>query len=414
MLPPDSSDLLPRLVRRNARRIRRARRRLEPLARAREEREALRALADTVRHLRGDRRTGFYLAPASRGWLSGVEEALELRDPPADPLRLFSKVARGPYLASLVPGGRLDGRLHRRARALGRRLVARRLRELPLVVAFLTPPTGRYGPFRPDPAADGYEARREGELHLDQPVPGVLRLRPGARLELREGGLSVRQPGPGARWAPREVVPGTGIVLARRVHSGRRGLRPGAPMPHLAARLAEALDLVRQAWPAMAEEVNLHTREIVPLVERGTVSYSLPSRPGVSYINVEGKRPVDLADDLVHETAHHRLHGLEELTPLEREGEEAYYHSPWRRSMRPLHGILHATYTFSFRAELLRRLQRVPGRLPRAWMQREVSREREALRRSLFDLADAADRGLLTAAGIDLIDTLQRDLGTWR
>ena len=141
----------------------------------------------------------------------------------------------------------------------------------------------------------------------------------------------------------------------------------------------------------------------MPLDQKGVVSYSLPERPGTSYINVQGKRVVDLADDLLHETAHHRLHSLEEVAPLERKGADAHYYSPWRRQVRPLHGILHATYTFTFRAQLFQCLLALPGRLPRAWLRREIDRERDMLQQSLRCLRDAEDRRLLTAVGSRLL-----------
>ena len=121
---------------------------------------------------------------------------------------------------------------------------------------------------------------------------------------------------------------------------------------------------------------------------------------------MQGKRVVDLADDLLHETAHHRLHSLEELAPLKRKGADAHYYSPWRRQVRPLHGILHATYTFTFRAQLFQCLLALPGRLPRAWLRREIQRERDMLQQSLRCLRDAQERRLLTAAGSRLLSEL--------
>jgi HEXXH motif-containing protein len=172
---------------------------------------------------------------------------------------------------------------------------------------------------------------------------------------------------------------------------------------------------VREAWPEAAEEILAHTRVVVPLTERGTVSYSLPDRPGTSYINVTGKSLVDLADDLLHETAHHRLHSLEEIAgPLDRDDGEPRYHSPWRHSVRPLHGILHATYTFMWRAELLRRLLDVadrggtPAGRSRSWLQRELDNELKALRGALHDLLDAGRLGLLTRPGLALGRALAR------
>ena len=408
MLPPGSTSLIPRVIAHSARCAREVALRLADFAQSREEREACRSLRATIRSLRGVERAEFYLAPETRGWLTATEEAMDLAQPSEEDLELFERVARGSYLAKLVPKGRIDAAFRRRTTSLGAQMVRRAFRTLPPVVAFLTPRVGRFGPFHLDASADAYEARREGEVHLRFPVPATLQVRRGARLELVDGGIRLRQVGRAARWMPRELIQGTGIVLTRRVISARRGMRPGSNVAGLSERLGEALNLVRGAWPEMHEEVLVHTWEVVPLVERGTVSYSLRSRPGSSYINVERTRRVDLADDLVHETAHHRLHSFEDLAPLHRGDEEAIYYSPWRRSMRPLGGILHAAYTFSFRAELFQRLLRAPGRLPRAWMRREVDRELAMIRRSLVDLDDARDRGLLTRAGSDLVRALSR------
>ena len=85
-------------------------------------------------------------------------------------------------------------------------------------------------------------------------------------------------------------------------------------------RLSRALGIVRAAWPAGYHEILSKTIMVVPVREPRLVSYSLASRPGISFINLCGKRLIDLADDLLHETAHHRLNDLEELAPLLRRG----------------------------------------------------------------------------------------------
>ncbi len=436
-LPPDTHELIPRILARNARRARRVRADLEALAVSAEQREACRALAATLRARRGASRREFLLRPEVRAWLCAAEEALALVRPGTDDLALFDRVSRGPHLVALLPRGRIDAAFRRRAATLGRSLLSRAYRVLPPLLAFLTPPGRRFGSFAPDLEADGEEARAGGEVHLCFPAPGVLRLRPGARMDLI-GGAAIRRRGPAPAgrsrmgapagviritrggavrgWFPREVIEGSDIVLARRVVSTRRGLRTGSHVAGLSARLGGALALVREAWEEAYDEVIAHTRVVVPLAERGTVSFSLSDRPGTSYINVWGKSLVDLADDLVHETAHHRLHGLEEIEgPLDLDDGEPRYESPWRRSVRPIHGILHAAYTFTYRAELFRRMLAMPrrapshgsgapspGHLPHARLRRELSWEISALRRSLSDLRDAERLGLLTAAGIRL------------
>ena len=419
-LPPETGSLVSRVVKRNMRRARRVTRALRPFARTAERRAALLALGGTLDGLRGDARDDLLFGPGMRAWLAEAEMATALVRPAGKTtdLKLFDLVSRGPYLARLLPGGRLDRGFCGRAAALGRRMLERAFRQLPLLLAGLTPPDRSFGPFTIDVTEDGEEARRRGEIHIDHPVPGTIRVGPRARLFLIPDGVRVLDRDGGARFRARGLIDGSPIVLSRRVVSGRRVLRPGSQVRGLARRLSSALGLLRAAWKEAHAEVLAHTRVVVPLMERGTVSYSLPDRPGTSYINMWGKSVVDLADDLLHETAHHRLHGLEETEgPLDLDDGEPRYFSPWRRSIRPLHGILHAAYTFAWRAELLRRLlafekdgrgRTLAARPSRAnWLRRELRFEIGALRHALRDLRDAESRGLLTPSGRRLLRALR-------
>jgi hypothetical protein len=419
-LPPEAARIASRIVARNGRRARLVIDGLSPSASG-WRKEALAALEATLRTTRGASRAGFLSGPDLRAWLNQAEEALEISDASvADEVR-FDRIARGPHLAEVVPSGRMDRDFRRRATALGHRLRESAFIRLAPLLAFMTPPQDRYGPFPLDLTPDGEEARREGELHLFRPVATTLSLEPGARLELAWGGIRVIQQGVKPRLLKRQTIGDSDIVLARRVVSTRRGLRPGADVTGLQRRLGRALALICDAWKPAYREVIQQTRVVVPLVERGTVSFSLPDRPGVSYINVWNKSLVDLADDLVHETAHHLLHGLEELSRLDRDDGEPRYWSPWRRSLRPLRGILHAAYTFAWRAELLSRLLRLRAKGPprkelasralRQWMLNELDFEVDALRKSSEALADAECRGLLTPSGVRLARWLGRRIG---
>ncbi len=418
-LPPDSRWLQRRIIRRNARRAARVARDLAPLAGRPGPAsgmypgcEAVRALAETLRSLRGAPRAELLWAPEMRAWLCQAEEAIQFARARRAPRRLFELAAGGEHLALLTPSGKLDDTIVPRAGRLIDRMLAAALRELPFVLTGFTPHGATFGPFTAHGLADGGRARLAGELHLRIPGLITLRLPSRARLMLVPGGIGVISSGAKLAERPRQVIPGTGIVVSRRARSSRRGLTPGAQVPGLPERLGAALELLGEAWPAARAEVLAHTREVVPLMERGTVSYSLRARPGVSYINVWGKSLVDLADDLLHETAHHRLHGLEELVVLHRDDGDPLYWSPWRRSQRPLQGILHAAYTFTWRAALMGRLLDLPARrrsgVRRSWLASQLQIEREALRRSAADLADASRRGLLTPDGRRLVSALAR------
>jgi len=410
-LPPESKALDAAIARRNGARARRLVVDLAAFGTTPARREAIRAFRATLGSLRGVSRARWLRAPATRAWLAGTEYALALAAPPArvDDDVLFELVGRGPHLRELMPGGGLDRRFRRRAAALGERLLSRSLATLPLLLARLTPAGARFGPFEPDISEDGEEARRKGEIHLDLPVPLEMRLKGRTPILLVPGGLSPMGRRRALDLRPRTTIEGTDLVFSRQVVSTRRGLRPGPQVPALARRLGRAMTLLKLAWEEGHAEVLAHTRVVVPLVEKGTVSFSLPERPGVSYINFHGKTIVDLADDLLHESAHHRLHGLEEIGgALDRDDGEPRYRSPWRRSIRPLHGILHAAYTFTWRAELLRRLHvlalsgKAPCAVPLSWLSSEIDFEIGSLRYSLASLADARRRGLLTPAGESL------------
>lgn len=448
----------------------------------------LTALARALRALPGPERRRLLCGPDLRGFLAEAETWIEVaRLAPAAArrrrrgrpdggitARLFDRVSRTEHLAVLLPAGRADrgfparaGRLARRrlraaiadlaALVLGLRLARPGGGALDLALEFRAEPEqgrppGRIdlgtiaGPAGPLAIAAGRSRGRapEGRDRPARRLRAVLEGRtlvlcePGRRLTLlpaagspwrfAEEGARARVPAPagGAPFAlvRRETVPGTPIVIAPRLISRPRRLHVGRPVPGLGRRLARALRLVRLAWPEACAEILQRTWMVVPVVERGLVSYSLAARPGVSFLNVSRKSIVELADDLLHETAHHRLHDLEELrrllAPGPATGEVQAFDSPWRGAPRPLHGLFHGAYTFLFRAELLRRLLRLARRRPRllagdlgrhgpAWLIREHARERAMLAAALRDLRRAARAGLLTAGGRRLL----RSMRTW-
>jgi len=380
--------------------------------------------------------------------------------------RLFDRVSLTRDLVALVPRGRIDAAFPSRCL----RLASLRLEEaifdlaaLVLGLRLLRPRPGVTGlglRFREDaeqgrpgdridlgtiagpagPLAIAFTKRRgmAGALRSPPRVRAGLR---GSTLALRSDGARVvvlpaagtrliapdlepkrprprRPPGPPLRLVRREMIPGTSIVLAPVVLSHRSRLRVTREAGGLGRRMARALRIVRIAWPEAFHEIERRTRMVVPIRERGTVSYSMAARPGISYINVFGKTLVDLADDLLHETAHHRLHDLEETAALLVPGPETMevqaFDSPWRGARRPLRGILHGAYTFLFRAGLFRRVLRVARRHPRtlaaeigpagrAFLFRELRRERRMIAAALRDLEAAARSGLLTHAGRRLL-----------
>jgi HEXXH motif-containing protein len=221
---------------------------------------------------------------------------------------------------------------------------------------------------------------------------------------------------PGSDW-PNGLMLGAALVY-------RKDLSPWRVVPppvSLMDRIGRALDVLERAWPVGARLLGLLTSRIVPLQARGVVSFSYRHRPGLSFLNTFERDRFDLIDDLVHENSHHQLNLLLRKHDMRRgDHNREIFYSPWRRSLRPLHGILHATFTFTMGAILFERLSSWAGdgrhgRMETAWFgERDVLRARfrcleevASVRYSIRDLSHAAERlGWLSPAGAALVRTL--------
>jgi HEXXH motif-containing protein len=435
-------------------------------------RDAVRALppAEKERLLHGPDLRGFLVE--GEIWVDVLRQAERLEADPSDlraRSRLFERLASTEHLVTLLPRGHID----RGCAARAGRFARRRLRSISAdLAAFLTGvrltrPAG--GPLdvrlefheepelgRPPDRIDfGTLQTAAGPLSLTRPARGkgargadhsvriridnrslIVRPRPGPAVVLPAAASRLRFPAgatvdrseptlPGTmRLTRRATIPGTPIILAPTLHSSPRRLSVGRQVAGLGDRLGRALRALGIVWPEMRAEVVRRTTMVVPIRETGLVSYSLAARPGISFINVSGKQVIELADDLLHESAHHLLHDIQEIATLLVPGPETAdvqaFDSPWRGTRRPLHGLLHGCYTFLFRAELLIRLRDVRGAPSRllasllgrafpAFARREAHREMAMLRDGLRQLETAARAGLLTAAG----GRLMHAMGIW-
>jgi HEXXH motif-containing protein len=123
------------------------------------------------------------------------------------------------------------------------------------------------------------------------------------------------------------------------------------------ARIARAWRTIQAAWPEGHDVLVLLTARINPLKAKGVVSFSYRHRPGLSFINCFDRDNLDLIDDLIHENSHHHLNLLLRKYVMYRgDHNQQIFYSPWRRSLRPIRGILHATFTFTMGAMLFERL----------------------------------------------------------
>ena len=189
------------------------------------------------------------------------------------------------------------------------------------------------------------------------------------------------------------------------------------------ARLGRAWQTIELAWPEGHALLRLFTSRVIPLKAPGVVSFSYRHRPGLSFINCFDRDNLDLIDDLIHENSHHHLNLLLRKHVLYHgDRNQLIFYSPWRRNLRPIRGILHATFTFTMGALLFARLsawaETAQGK--RQWRNagltaRHLLRARfrcleeiESVRYSLCDL-EYAGRHLkwLTASGTRLVKHLE-------
>ena len=114
------------------------------------------------------------------------------------------------------------------------------------------------------------------------------------------------------------------------------------------SKITESLELLKHTSPDLYDALFSCTQMIVPIHDEGIVSFSSAELPGYSSINFLGKDLFDTMDDLTHENGHHILNYIMKEHELIHEDDEQIFFSPWRRSLRPIRGIYHATFTFFF------------------------------------------------------------------
>ena len=199
------------------------------------------------------------------------------------------------------------------------------------------------------------------------------------------------------------------------------------PSEHV-SRISRAWKAISRAWPQGHDLLELLTSRVIPLKATGVVSFSYRHRPGLSFVNCFDRDNLDLLDDLVHENSHHHLNLLLRKHVLYRgDHHQQIFYSPWRRSLRPVHGILHATFTFTMGALLFQKLSswaEARNGMQR-WKEAGLTRsdllrarfrcleEIESVRYSIRDL-DYASRHLkwITGSGARLVRQLEEAINT--
>ena len=177
------------------------------------------------------------------------------------------------------------------------------------------------------------------------------------------------------------------------------------------SNITNALSIIENSSPELFSTFKNFTHTIVPINEPGIVSYSQQQLPGYSCINVFERDSIDLIDDLLHENGHHYLNSFLNFEELIIEDDDKIYYSPWRKSLRPIRGIYHATFTFYWALELFSGLNRSKNNFSFTDDQKEkVSRrfieEYHMLNYCIKDLGHAFRNEKVTKLGNDLIKVI--------
>jgi hypothetical protein len=118
--------------------------------------------------------------------------------------------------------------------------------------------------------------------------------------------------------------------------------------------IGQALALLDAGAPDLAEETRALLRQIILAVgadPEAAMTFDGASSSmlwGAIMINADrGENVIDMAQMLVHESAHNLIFGLSVDDPLLENDPEERYASPLRPDPRPLEGIYHATYVIA-------------------------------------------------------------------
>jgi HEXXH motif-containing protein len=185
-------------------------------------------------------------------------------------------------------------------------------------------------------------------------------------------------------------------------------------------RIESAFALLEGHFPGMAAEIRELLREIViaagpndpnAITFDGASSYMLW---GATLLNARGQKSVlDTAQALAHESGHNLLFGYCASGPLVENADEELFPSPLRKDLRPMDGIVHATYVVARMHQTLERL--VSADVLSESQTQAALADLDAHVRN-FEAGDAVIRqsGRLTALGAEVIDSARAHMAAMK
>lgn len=185
--------------------------------------------------------------------------------------------------------------------------------------------------------------------------------------------------------------------------------------------ISKALLNIKKAAPHLHTTFKSFTHTIVPVNEKGIVSYSMQSLPGYSSINMFDRDQIDLMDDLLHENGHHYLNTFLNHQDLINEDDDKIYYSPWRKALRPIRGIYHAVFTFYWALELYYHLDVAAGKKTLPFTSEEKNKIKLRFLEEYFmldyckpDLAHAFKNKRVTKEGNQLIQMIYERVAAYK
>jgi HEXXH motif-containing protein len=128
-----------------------------------------------------------------------------------------------------------------------------------------------------------------------------------------------------------------------------RAFAPGA-FPTVSEFVSDGAALLEAAMPELAGEMKALVREIVLVDKPGNRHFGASSFQiwGALFLKPypHGNRAA-IVEQLAHETSHALLFGLSKGQPLVRNDPNEVYPSPIRQDLRPMDGVVHATYVIA-------------------------------------------------------------------
>lgn len=139
-------------------------------------------------------------------------------------------------------------------------------------------------------------------------------------------------------------------ISLEEAHPDKEGnaLALGGKQPEVwTTALGEAFNLISRYLPALADEMRLALRRVVPVGydEHTHLSASYQEAIGTAYMSLHPNL-MTMAEALIHEFSHNKLYALFELDRGLDNAFSPLFSSPVRPDPRPLHGILLAVHAF--------------------------------------------------------------------